>query len=218
MIKVVIFDFDDTLCLTEEASFLMENTIAIDMGHQPMKREAHQKNWGKPVKEAIAERILGIDSDEFMQRFEQVMAEFVVRGKLDAISQETIDVLRVLKAHSKQLAVLTSRTLPEVKHLIHENHILTKVLNGFYYKDKLQYSKPDPRVFSTVLSDFGVKPYECVYVGDAIGDAVAAKGAGMHFIAVLESGLRTKKDFAQKKVDLFVDTLRDIVPYIIQTE
>lgn len=46
MIKAVIFDFDDTICLTEELCFHLENRIAQEMGYKPMTHEAHKKNWG----------------------------------------------------------------------------------------------------------------------------------------------------------------------------
>lgn len=44
MIKLVIIDFDDTLCLTEKACFKMENYVAQKMGFAPINREAHIKN------------------------------------------------------------------------------------------------------------------------------------------------------------------------------
>jgi phosphoglycolate phosphatase-like HAD superfamily hydrolase len=55
---------------------------------------------------------------------------------------------------------------------------------------------------------------ECVYVGDAVTDAIAANGAGMHFIAVLESGLRQKEDFKKVRVDFFAKKFSDTVSYL----
>lgn len=216
MIKVVILDFDDTLCLTEEACYYLENEVVKSMGFTQMSRKTHQKNWGMPLKEAITERIPGIDANEFMKQHESHIKEFVANGRLDTVTAENLVVLHELKKYGKKLTILTSRTLPEVKHLLHENHPLSKILDGFYHRDNLEYLKPDPRVFNQIFSDFDVEPQECVYVGDAASDAVAAKRAGMHFIAVLESGLRTKSDFAYNKVDLFVNKFTEILSYIIQ--
>lgn len=216
MIKVVILDFDDTLCLTEEACYFLENEIAKSMEFPQMSRETHQKNWGVPLKEAIVERIPGIDANEFMKRHELGIVEFVANGRLDTVSAENLVVLHELKKYGKKLVILTSRSLPEIKHLLHENHPLSKMFDGFYHRDNLKYLKPDPRVFNQIFSDFHVEPQECVYVGDAVSDAVAAKGAGMHFIAVLESGLRIKNDFVNNKVDLFVNKFTEILSYIVQ--
>lgn len=68
MIKLVALDFDDTLAMTEEATFQMENETARRMGYPPMTREAHKKNWGKPLEEAIVERFPGINPEEFMRK------------------------------------------------------------------------------------------------------------------------------------------------------
>jgi phosphoglycolate phosphatase len=38
MIKAVGIDLDDTLCMTEAASFEMENAALAKLGHSPMLR------------------------------------------------------------------------------------------------------------------------------------------------------------------------------------
>jgi HAD superfamily hydrolase (TIGR01662 family) len=215
MFKVVIIDVDDTLCLTEEATFRSENEVAASMGFAPMTRATHQKNWGMPLKDAIVDRIPGIDVDLFMEKAEQAIEEYVSKGYLDLISKENLKVLDILKDSGKKLAIVTSRSFAEAKHLLHESHPLNKTIEAFYHRDNLEYLKPDPRVFNKLLAKFNVLPKECVYVGDSISDAVAAKGAGMHFVAVLESGLRTKDDFADQNVDFFADKFTDIVNYIL---
>ncbi|MCL2652219.1 MAG: HAD-IA family hydrolase [Propionibacteriaceae bacterium] len=44
--------------------------------------------------------------------------------------------------------------------------------------------KPDPEPLLAAAAKLGVRPEDCVYVGDAIHDVVAAKAAGMAIIAV----------------------------------
>ncbi len=215
MIKVVIFDFDDTLCLTEEACFILENKIAEEMGFPPMTRKTHQKNWGKFLGDAIVERIPGIDPVEFLKRQEAFFSQYMSESGFDSVSAANLDVLDELKKAGKKLAILTNRSLAEAKHLMHEDHPLTKRLDFFYYKDILDYHKPDPRAFNQALKFFDVTPEECVYVGDSLGDGHAAKNAGMHFIAVLESGIRTKKDFIDIPEDYFAKKFTDILPYIL---
>lgn len=215
MIKLVIFDFDDTLCLTEEACFHLENKIAKDMGFAPMTRAAHHKNWGKFLGDAIVERIPGIDPVEFLKRQEEYFSKYMSESGFDSIKQENLDVLDELKQVGKKLAVLTNRSLVETKHLMHVSHPLSSRMDFFYYKDILDYHKPDPRAFDQALRYFKVEPMQTVYVGDSLGDAHAAKNAGMHFIAVLESGIRKKIDFKDIPVDFFARKFTDILPYIL---
>ncbi len=214
MIKLVIVDFDDTLCLTEHASFLLENESAKSMGFAPMSRKIHRANWGKPLQEAIIERIPGIDPEVFMNKYEKLIPGFVQKGKLDTISEINLDTLDAIKKSGRKLAILTSRQLVEARHLLHEDHPLGSRIEAFYHKDNSEYTKPNPKVFDKILSFFQIKPTETVYVGDSITDALCTKQAGIHFIAVLESGLRTKKDFQGIPVDFFAKTFPDILQYI----
>lgn len=214
MIKLIIIDFDDTLSLTEEAFYHIENHIAGKLGFPPMSRVAHQKNWGKPVKEAITKRIPGIDPDKFMEIHKEVLPGFVNSGKVDSISQENIETLKKLKTQDKELAILTSRTFNETRHLLDGNHHINKWITKIYHADNSKYLKPDPKVFDQILKDFNVKPQEAIYIGDSIGDGISAKGAGIHFIAVLESGLRTKEDFNSIQVDFFARSFPEIIHYI----
>lgn len=215
MIQVVLLDFDDTLCMSEESCFYFENDIARQMGFPAMTREIHKSNWGHPLQEAIKERIPGINAEKFMKLVEQQMPEYIEKEKLDTISDANIKVLDKLKAAGKKLAILTSRSLGEVKHLLHENYPLNGRIDAFYHRDNVEYIKPDPRVFNDALYQFDVLPEKCLYVGDSPSDAVAAKGAGMHFIAVLEAGIRTKKDFVGENVDFYAEKFTDILPYIL---
>lgn len=216
MIKLVILDFDDTLCLTEEACFHLENNVSMEMGFTPMSREKHKSNWGKPLAAAIVERIPGIDADEFMKRIGKVMEKYAEEGKQDPIAEENLHVLDTLRETGKKIAILTSRSFPEVRHLLHEAHPLSTRVEAFYHKDNSQFYKPDPRAFDQAISHFKILPEETVYVGDSVSDAEAANGAGLHFIAVLESELRTREDFKGQKVDFFAQKFTDILPYILR--
>lgn len=214
MIKLVIIDFDDTLSLTEEACFYIENEAAMQLGFSPMTRETHLKNWGKPLKEAIVERIPGIDLPAFLVQVEKVRQQFVQEGKADAVSDINLKFLDNLVASGKKLAILTSRTQKEIMHLLKQDHPLHSRIEKFYHKTSSQYIKPDPRVFDKVLNDFAVSTHEAIYLGDSIDDAKSAKSAGLHFIAILESGLRKQEDFRSQPVDFFATTLPEAFTYI----
>lgn len=214
MIKLVITDFDDVLSLTEEACFKIENHIAKKLGFPPMTRKNHQKNWGKPVKEAILERIPGIDPEAFMNTLKEDLPKFVQEGKIDVVSDENINALKKLKNDGKRLAILTNRSFHEIKHLLDESHHLSKWIEKIYHINNSRYLKPNPKVFDQILEDFNTKPHEAIYIGDSLGDAICAKGANIHFIALLESGLRTKEDFKSVHVDFFAQTFPEILSYI----
>lgn len=98
------------------------------------------------------------------------------------------------------------------------DHLLASRVKAFYYRDNMQFHKPDPRAFEELLQTNSLRPDQCVYIGDSLSDAQAANDAGLKFIASLESGLRQKQDFDPHQVDAFVDKFPDIVGAIRSLE
>jgi len=218
MIEAVIIDFDDTLCLTEEACFNLENETLRRIGREPMSRDIHRTTWGQPLYDAIQLRSPGVDADEFWKRMPNVHEEFIGKGQIDVVADENLQALDKLAQLGKKLMILTSRTEVEMKHLLVPTHHLASRIASFYYKDNMAYHKPDPRAFEVIERDHGLTSGQCAYVGDSPSDAAAAKGAGLHFIASLESGLRSREDFSAYSVDMFIDKFTDVYDAIISLE
>ncbi len=218
MLKAVIIDFDDTLCLTEEACFGLENAALVKMGCEPMSRALHQRTWGQPLFDAMPARSPGVDVEAFKNVYASTLAEYIESGEYDSIPQANYEALDQLIKLGKLLLILTSRTHSELKHMLEPDHLLATRIETFYYKDNTQFHKPDPRVFKELLAAHGLKPSECVYVGDSVSDAVATKQAGLYFIASLESGLRRKRDFNGHEVDRFITTFPEVVDSVMSLD
>lgn len=157
----------------------------------------------------------GIDIALFRSIYEELLPEAIASGRFDNIPNENIEALDNLIEMGKELVVLTSRTHSELAHILAADHILADRISTFYYRDNMKFHKPDPRAFAHIEAEHGWKPEECVYVGDSLGDAKASKGAGIHFIASLESGLRTLDDF-ESQSDYPVDGYIQIFPEVVQ--
>lgn len=214
MVKLAIFDLDDTIFHTEESAFNLENETAAQMGFSPMSREIHKKTFGKPLKEAIVERIPGIDPESFTELLIKKLPTHVKAGKIDPVRGEVLEALDKLKRSGRQISILTSRTQGEVAHLLDKDHPIFKRASSFYYFEKTQHHKPDPKVFNEVLQHHGITAAEAVYIGDSISDAQSSKEAGLYFIAYLGAGLRKIEDFNELKVDHFAKDFSQI-PEII---
>lgn len=210
MIKAIVIDVDDTLCLTEAASFELENTALVRMGREPMPRSIHQETWGQPLFDAITTRSPGVDVEAFKTAYHPAIEESIADGRFDIIPQQNYDALDDLIAQGKLIILLTSRTHGELKHMLAPDHLLASRVKAFYYRDNMQFHKPDPRAFDLLLSEHNLQPEECVYVGDSPSDAVAANGAGLYFVASLESGIRQRQDFKDLHVDAFIDRFSEV--------
>lgn len=218
MIKAVIFDFDDTLTMTEEIYFRIGNEVLRRMNRKPVNRAVHKTTWTKPVDIAIVECSSGIDVKKFRSIFNAVRDKFIDDGLVDVVPDIHLNVLDALAKNGKQIMILTSRSQEDIKHFLDTTHPLAGRVSMIYHRDNNMYLKPDGRVFNVMELEHGLKPNECVYVGDALSDAEAAKGAGLYFIATLESGLRQKTDFNNYMVDEFINKLPEVIKAIENIE
>lgn len=210
-IKAVINDVDGNIVKSEEACWLLENEIFGLMGIPPMTREVHQQTWGMHLEHAVVKRSDGAaDPAEFWKLFDPTYKKRVAAGLIDLVTDADLEACTALKQLGLQHFVLTSRTIAEMGHLMSDEGRLAHYVDTFYYKENMEFHKPDPRAFAHIEREHGLKPSDCVYVGDQPGDAAAAKGAGLHFIANLEEGIRSKEDFADYEVDAFIDNFADL--------
>lgn len=215
-LSTIIIDFDDTLCLSEQACFELENEVLRRMGRSPQSREVHRRTWGMQIEQAMTLRSPGINIDEFWRIMKPAHQEFVQQGHIDQVPQANLATLDTLAARDLQLFILTSRTEAEVIHLLDPAHHLAGRITEIYHADSTTHIKPDPRVFDVLLKRHQLNPATCAYVGDSPSDGVAAKGAGMHFIASFESGIRTTEDFSQTVVDASIHHFTEL-PMAIET-
>ncbi len=210
----MIVDVDDTLCLTEAASFDLENEVLERMGRPPMPRTVHLSTWGEVLLDAMPRRSPGVDLHRFADLFPVVHREYLAAGRLDVIPPENLDALDALVSAGRTVLLLTSRTEAEVEHMLAPEHVLAHRVSAAYHQGNTRFRKPDPRVFDELLAETGLEPDECVYVGDSPGDAVAAGGAGIRFIACLQSGVRRLDEFDPRFVTASVEAFPDLVAVV----
>ncbi|GLY05370.1 MULTISPECIES: HAD hydrolase-like protein [Actinoplanes] len=214
MVKAVIVDVDDTLCLTEAASFALENDVLARMGRPPMSRAVHLSTWGEVLLDAMPHRSPGLDLDRFAALFPIAHQEYLADGRLDVIPPENLAALDRFVLAGRTVMLLSSRTEVEIEHLLAADHVLAGRVTGAYHQGNSRFRKPDPRAFDELLAETGLAPGDCVYVGDSPGDAVAAGGAGIRFIACLQSGVRRLDEFDPIHVTAAVETFPEIVDVI----
>ncbi|WP_433832198.1 HAD family hydrolase [Actinoplanes sp. CA-015351] len=170
-----------------------------------MPRSLHLATWGAPLVEAMRQRSPGLDLEVFGPLFQAAMSRHVDDGLLDVIPAVNLRALDELLLRGYAVMLLTSRTEAEVRHMVAPDHVLASRISAVYHRGNTRFGKPDPRAFDELLDQTGLTPAQCVYVGDSPGDALAAGGAGIAFIACLQSGVRQLSDFDPRFVTAAVD-------------
>jgi phosphoglycolate phosphatase len=214
VIRAVIVDVDDTLCLTEAASFDLENEVLARMGRPPMSRAVHLSTWGEVLLDAMPHRSPGLDLARFAELFPVAHQQYLAAGRLDVIPPENLAALDALVAAGRTVLLLTSRAEVEIAHMLAPDHALAGRVTGAYHQGNTRFRKPDPRAFDELLAETGFTPGECVYAGDSPGDAIAAGGAGIRFIACLQSGVRRLDEFDPRYVTASIDVFPELVAVV----
>ena len=70
--------------------------------------------------------------------------------------------------------------------------------------------KPAPDGPLKIAEQFGIKPEECMYLGDSGTDMQTGKAAGMYTVGVLW-GYREKEELQKNGADYLVDSPEDIL-------
>ncbi|QQS18867.1 HAD family hydrolase [Candidatus Saccharibacteria bacterium] len=150
-IKAVINDIDGNLTLTEEACWHLENEVYAQLGVAPIDRALHKQTWGMKLDDALSIRSAGkIDAVTFWRLFSPLYDTYVTTGRLDSITPENMSVLRELHEMGLVNMLLTSRIAAEMTHYLVPSHALYEYVDAVYYKDNMEYHKPDPRAPSLI--------------------------------------------------------------------
>lgn len=205
MIKAIILDVDDTLLNFSKYAVKEILEIIKLLNLKPVEIEKINKLWGITIQK-IVEKIWGKKHTKKFKR------EFI-RLQKDKRFPPNPHALQLVRKLKKQYKIGAVTSKPKELARIH----LKKAgfdLKNFYFinaAEDTKYNKPDPRVFSKPIKKLKLKPKEIIYIGDSIFDYIAAKKAGLNFIAVT-TGSYAKKDFEKKglKKQFILPSLRGV--------
>ncbi len=189
MIKAVIFDMFETLVTLFEGRTYFSENIAADLGIPPedFRREWHVTERARSIGvysmaegTAITLKNLNAYSEENVQLVVRKRKE-ALGDTFSAIPVESIELLK--KLQEKDLMIgLISNSFSDERDLIVESPLYPLFdVTMISYETGLY--KPDPAVFKAMIEKLGVKPEECLYVGDGGSrELYGARDAGMNAV------------------------------------
>lgn len=183
MIKAILFDYDETLVQTLNSKIPAYVALAKEKYNFDLLEETIRKSIGKPYEEFIYSLYGNVDSVENIILMYKNEYSPKFPNKLYPECLETINSL--LKIYYVGIVSGYSREI-----IIADLTRLQFPVDSLFYIQTMEdsdFRKPDPRVFEPLFKKTettDVAKNEIVYVGDDTRDFEAAKGAGIHFIAI----------------------------------
>ena len=187
MYKAVIFDMFETLVTLFEGRTYFGEDIAADVGADPsdFRREWHRieddRSTGRyTIKEGleIVLKTLGVYSPEKVKLAADKRLE-ALGDTFSAIQPESVRLLDELKKNGMLIGLITNTFSDE------RDMIRSCILFPYFDEALISYEqgimKPDLRLYRMMTERLGVKPEECIFVGDGGSkELYAAREAGMH--------------------------------------
>lgn len=175
----VVFDLDGTLIDTEDAVLRSWQLTAHDLGYE---RTLEQCRSALGVSNETGLERLGItDPGDFTDRW-------VERYAALAPSTHWFEGVEDMLAHLAEMGlaegIVTSRDAREMSMFFSQYRLERRFGSIVVADDTPLRCKPLPDPLLLYCSRADVTPRDCVYVGDAPGDASAASAAGMDFVLV----------------------------------
>ena len=187
MDQAVIFDLDGTLMDTLESIATAGNRALRDCGFSSLPVENYKYYAGDGA-DVLLLRALADAGDRDGRYFEQAKRSYCIWFKETCTEAEPYagvrETLAALKKKRCKLAVLSNKPHERTLDVIHKafGEDLFDAVQG--QQDGLK-RKPDPDGAFRICRRLGVRPEQCIYVGDTNVDMRTGTAAGMYTVGVL---------------------------------
>lgn len=206
-VKACIFDLDGTLADTLLSIGISCNEALATENLGPLPIEDYRYYAGDGAR-TLVERAMEAAGAPDMTRIDKVFQIYNDFFKKDCTYKVTVfdgilPLLARLKENQVKVAVLSNkphdRTV-DVIHKLFETDVFDAVLGQ---KDSVP-RKPAPDGAMMIMAQFGVKPEECLYVGDTNVDMQTGNAGGMYTVGVLW-GFRDRKELIANGADALIE-------------
>jgi len=204
--RAAIFDLDGTILDTIEDLADSMNAVLGRRGFPGHGTEAYKVFVGDGI-EILVERALPADKRDqatVAVCTDEMRREYAQRWNVKTRPYDGIrELLSSLSAMGMKLAVLSNKphdaTVEVIKALLSDTAF--DIVRG---AQPHVPRKPDPAAALEIASELGVRPSECLYVGDTAVDMKTAVAAGMKPVGVLW-GFRDKAELVESGAEIIVD-------------
>lgn len=212
MIKACIFDLDGTLADTLESMAYVANEIMQKYGLKTLPTDNFRYYSGEGA-DMLIQRALKDAGDKELIHYEEgrrlYREMFAADPMYKVVPYEGMpETLKELKKRGIRLAVCSNKPHPAAVKVIAQ-------LYGDDFDMVLGQSdairrKPAPDGPLMIAGKFGVRPEECMYVGDTSTDMKTGKAAGMFTVGALW-GFRDREELNANGADLVAEHPTDLV-------
>lgn len=204
---VYLFDVDGTLVHSSADICGAIQTALADTEQHAVKTEFLQKYIGRHLNDLFLDLFPGA-APEFI---EGLVVKYRQAYPLRNHNSTSVypGVVETLEKLGGRKSTATTKGTPTTKLVLERFNLLP-------YFDHVQGTdgfpaKPHPDVIFAALRGLDAKPDECLFVGDAVPDILAAKASGVKICSVLY-GYGERDELQQHQPDFMIERLTELLP------
>ena len=212
MIKACIFDLDGTLADTLESMAYVTNVIMEKFGLKTLPVDNFRYYSGEGASMLIRRALKDAGDPELThyEEGERLYREMFAADPMYKVVhyQRTPEPLKEPQKHGLKLGVCSNTPHPAAVKVIAQ--LFGEEFDMVVGQSDAIRRKPAPDGPLMVAGKFGVKPEECMYVGDTSTDMKTGKAAGMFTVGALW-GFRDREELNENGADIVAEAPTDLV-------
>lgn len=186
MIKAILFDMDGVLIDAKDWHYEAFN-LAIGLFGYKISRYEHLRTFdGLPTRDKlkILSRVdyLPEELHSFINKVKQQYTMEMIHTRCSPLFCHEY-ALSKLKSEGYKIAVCSNSIKKTIETMM-QYACLDKYLDLIVSNEDVKKGKPDPEIYCTAISKFGVLPEECLVVEDNPNGIQAGKASGAHVLEV----------------------------------
>lgn len=207
MFRLCIFDLDGTLTDTLDSLTYSVNLTLEEMGYPALERSKCRAFVGNGSR-VLIEKALKASGDTTLSRIEEGMEVYDRVFDANCTYHVTpydgiVELLQALKEKGMKLTVLSNKPHRQAVHVVEE--VFGKEMFDWVQGQQEGIPrKPDPYAAIQIAEKFGVKPEECVYIGDSEVDVATGTAARMKTLGVTW-GFRSVEQLKEAGASILLD-------------
>lgn len=210
MIKACIFDCDGTLLDTLLSIAVSANRALKDYGLEEIPVEDYKRMVGDGAGELVKRCLKKAGGGDFEKVYKRYREYFTENCMYEVKPYEGIcEMLEKLKGQGMMSAVLSNKPHLETVDVI-EKSFPKGTFEMILGADPKLPRKPAPDGALKIAKCFGMKPEECLYIGDTNTDMQTGNSAGMQTVGVLW-GFRERKELEENQARFIVSKPEEIL-------
>lgn len=212
--KLIIFDFDGTLCDTRRNIIIAFRATMERLGLDMRDEETCGATIGLTLRDGFKSMYPALDNaaiDNCVDTYRQIFAE---RRKelMPDLFPNVKETLEELHRRGHRLTIASSR-LTDSLLLFMRHHSIEGLFEYVVGSDSVENHKPHPEPVVKTLNALGVAPSEAIVVGDMPVDVLMAHNAEVSSIAV-EYGNATRAELMESQAEWIIDDFRELLTII----